>query len=348
VHRALAAILVVSAVSAGRSAAGAARLIPVHRLADERAAAVRVEDVPTATVGQVTRYVLAAPIIGLLYPRPGDPPTVRVPADGTLELALTCPRGVAGSEIAVAVRAKGPIRRETIRCPLDSRAPLPLRIGDLSPGEEVSPLVIVNTMPAGAPKTGLLRVAPEAALRVALGRLDAQPAGVRFRVIARRKGLPAVTVLDRLLPPTTDRVWLEVETPLGTLAGADVRLAFQAESRARSEWPVTPVWGDPTIIEPVAAAERRPNVVLVSLDTLRADQLGAYGASRPASPVLDRLAAEGTLFETAITAAPWTLPSHLTMLSGVYGCVHGLVTDAIFQRLTPGIRPLATILRAEG
>src|SRR5205823_2887457 len=78
------------------------------------------------------------------------------------------------------------------------------------------------------------------------------------------------------------------------------------------------------------------------------DQLGAYGASRPTTPVLDRLAAEGTLFETAITAAPWTLPSHLTMLSGVYGCVHGLVSDAIFQRLTPGIRPLAAILRTEG
>src|SRR5262249_49317624 len=142
--------------------------------------------------------------------------------------------------------------------------------------------------------------------------------------------------------------WVEVQAPLDMLANTDVRLAFQAVSRVRSEWPVTPVWGNPTIFEPVAAPAPRPNVVLVSLDTLRPDQLGVYGASRPTSPTIDRLAAEGTLFETAITAAPWTLPSHLTMLSGVYSCVHGLVTGAIFQRLTPGIHSLAAILRADG
>ena len=345
--RTVASILVVSSVAlGGRPSAGAERLVPVHRLADERALAARLENVPTATVGPVTRYVLAAPIVGALYPRAGDPTTLRVPPDGTLEIAVTCPRSIAGSEVAVAVRTGGSIRRETIRCPLDSSAAARLRVDSLPPGKDVSPLVIVNTMPSGTPKTDALRVLPGSVLRVALGRPDTQTVDVRFRVIALRAGRPPLTIVDRSLPAARDRGWVDVEAPLDGLAGADVRLAFQARARARSEWPVTPVWGDPTIFAPTA--DDRPNVVLVSLDTLRADRLGAYGATRPTTPVIDRLAAEGTLFETAITAAPWTLPSHLTMLSGVYPCVHGLVTDAIFQRLPGGVHPLAAILRAEG
>src|SRR5207249_506132 len=91
-----------------------------------------------------------------------------------------------------------------------------------------------------------------------------------------------------------------------------------------------------------------PNVILISLDTLRADRLGAYGARRPTSPTLDRLAAAGTIFETAIAAAPWTLPSHLTLLSGVYGCVHERVTGALFQPPPPGLQTLPQLLRARG
>jgi arylsulfatase A-like enzyme len=109
-----------------------------------------------------------------------------------------------------------------------------------------------------------------------------------------------------------------------------------------------PVWGDPTVFEDAPGAAERPNVILISLDTLRADRLGAYGARRPTSPHLDRLAAEGTLFETAITAAPWTLPSHLTMLTGAYPCVHQLVTRAIVRQPPPGLPSLAQRLRAAG
>ena len=60
------------------------------------------------------------------------------------------------------------------------------------------------------------------------------------------------------------------------------------------------------------------NVVLVTLDTTRADALGCYGAEGDPTPVLDALAAEGTLFENASTAVPMTLPSHCSMLTGLY------------------------------
>ena len=67
------------------------------------------------------------------------------------------------------------------------------------------------------------------------------------------------------------------------------------------------------------------NVLLISIDTLRADHLGCYGYSRETSPNLDRLAREGVLFEEASAAASWTTPSHMSMLTGLYPSTHGVM-----------------------
>lgn len=67
----------------------------------------------------------------------------------------------------------------------------------------------------------------------------------------------------------------------------------------------------------------RPDIVVVSIDTLRADHLGAWGYERDTSPHLDALAASGTRFASAWSPAPWTLPSHATMLSGLHPVHHG-------------------------
>src|SRR5262249_30252871 len=67
-----------------------------------------------------------------------------------------------------------------------------------------------------------------------------------------------------------------------------------------------------------------PNVLFVVLDTLRADHLSAYGYSRETSPNIDRLTREGVLFENAIAPAPWSLPSHVSLLTGKYQFEHGL------------------------
>jgi len=64
--------------------------------------------------------------------------------------------------------------------------------------------------------------------------------------------------------------------------------------------------------------------VLISIDTLRADHLGAYGYPRPTSPVIDGLAREGVLFEDVSAPSPWTLPSHASLLTGLYPSRHGL------------------------
>jgi arylsulfatase A-like enzyme len=69
----------------------------------------------------------------------------------------------------------------------------------------------------------------------------------------------------------------------------------------------------------------RPNVILISVDTLRPDFLGCYGHPRPTSPAIDALAARGTVFDDVTAAAPWTLPSHATMLTGLYPSRHGVI-----------------------
>jgi len=76
---------------------------------------------------------------------------------------------------------------------------------------------------------------------------------------------------------------------------------------------------------PAAAAEREhPNVLLVSIDSLRADHLHCYGYPRKTSPNIDLLAAEGVVFETCVAPTSWTLPSHITLLTGLPPVKHGI------------------------
>ena len=69
------------------------------------------------------------------------------------------------------------------------------------------------------------------------------------------------------------------------------------------------------------------NLLLISLDTLRADHLGCYGYGRPTSPFLDSLAKDGVVFERAFSAAPWTLPSHTSLFTGLYPSQHGVKNE---------------------
>jgi arylsulfatase A-like enzyme/Tfp pilus assembly protein PilF len=73
-----------------------------------------------------------------------------------------------------------------------------------------------------------------------------------------------------------------------------------------------------------------PNVLLVTIDTLRADRVGAYGARGVETPTLDALAARGVLFERAMATVPLTLPSHASILTGQYPATHGVRHNAVF------------------
>src|SRR5262249_57803288 len=120
---------------------------------------------------------------------------------------------------------------------------------------------------------------------------------------------------------------------LVTTAGgrAEVELVTEAERPGRPLAGV-PGWGDVRLVRETrqprqASSAERPNVIVLLVDTLRADRLGCYGASPSPSPNLDALAAGGLLFAQAIAQSSWTLPSVSTLFSGLYPPSHGATGD---------------------
>jgi arylsulfatase A-like enzyme/Tfp pilus assembly protein PilF len=92
---------------------------------------------------------------------------------------------------------------------------------------------------------------------------------------------------------------------------------------------------------------RHPNLLLVTIDTLRADHVGAYGATTGATPALDALAAAGVRFDQVQTAVPLTGPSHATILTGMYPPTHGVRGNVVFS-LESKYPTLATLLKGQG
>ena len=97
----------------------------------------------------------------------------------------------------------------------------------------------------------------------------------------------------------------------------------------------------------VKGNENPYDIVLVTIDTLRADRVGVYGYSRAGTPCMDRLASQGVLFENAVAQVPLTPPSHASILTGTYPTVHN-VRDMGGFRLDPSHETLAEILRERG
>jgi arylsulfatase A-like enzyme len=89
-----------------------------------------------------------------------------------------------------------------------------------------------------------------------------------------------------------------------------------------------------------------PDVVLVVLDTVRADHVSAYGYHRPTTPALDALAREGALFRDATSPATWSLPSHASLFTGLFASAHGAHDE--HKALDPGPPTLGERLAAAG
>ncbi len=90
-----------------------------------------------------------------------------------------------------------------------------------------------------------------------------------------------------------------------------------------------------------------PNVVLITIDTLRADHLGCYGYKQIKTPNIDGLAADSSRFERAYTVVPVTLPSHTAMLTGTYPMLSGM-HDFSANKLSPQQGTMATVLKQAG
>ena len=150
----------------------------------------------------------------------------------------------------------------------------------------------------------------------------------RLRFLVALRDDDAETVIDEgdVDPPPTrfaSFVDREVEWP----AGVDARRVVFT-----NRGDIDLIVGHPVIHG--SPGVRGPNVLFISIDTLRADHLGCYGYERPTSPFLDALAGRSARFRDCVAAAPFTLPTHATMLTGLHPPRHG-ATD-INRRLDAG------------
>ena len=98
---------------------------------------------------------------------------------------------------------------------------------------------------------------------------------------------------------------------------------------------------------PRGLSRDRLNLVVVTLDTTRADRIGAYGARDVETPAVDRLASEGVLFEQAVSVAPLTLPAHSSIFTGKFPPEHGVRDNGGFF-LGPEQVTLAEVLKGRG
>jgi arylsulfatase A-like enzyme/Tfp pilus assembly protein PilF len=97
----------------------------------------------------------------------------------------------------------------------------------------------------------------------------------------------------------------------------------------------------------IPEGQRPERVVLITIDTLRADYVGSYGSKLSRTPTLDRVAADGVRFATTISPTPMTMPSHTSLMTGLDPTLHGVHSNAKF-RLDDGIPTLAEQFQAHG
>ena len=205
--------------------------------------------------------------------------------------------------------------------------------------------------PPGTPIERVVEVPERARLRFAYGVRGRLEAPMSFRVTglgAGDEGAPRTLFEARLDPSADDpSVWRDASVSLDALGGGDARLALETSSQGSWD-PASgmPAFAHPEVLAPASAA-RPPNVLLISIDTLRADHLSLYGYRRRTSPHLDAWAAgSAVVFEHAVVSAPWTLPSHASLLTGLDADRHGGVNHGLPMR--SGAETLAERLRAAG
>jgi arylsulfatase A-like enzyme len=213
----------------------------------------------------------------------------------------------------------------------------PVRDGLLEPGDRLRdggghrPSLIA---PPPARIGFRLDVPPDAALRFDVGveRVagDEPRSGVRFSLAVNGRETWSRTVN----PAETrhERRWFDERVPLPAGTGVDVVLATDAADPSR---PLagTPGWGHVRLVRTTtqprqAARAGAPNVVVLLVDTLRADRLGVGGALPSPTPTLDALAKGGLVFETMVAQSSWTLPSVATLFSGLHPRSHGALGSA--------------------
>jgi arylsulfatase A-like enzyme len=228
-------------------------------------------------------------------------------------------------------------------------APRHGRLAESGPREAV-------IVPPGTRVPIRVRVPPEAFLTFSVGvehegSKDPSAAGIQFEV-----EVDGVARFSRVANPAArkdDRVWFDEEVDLGAEAGREVTISFVTTLRGEGRPAGTPGWSQARILrrrwrDRQPADPGRPNVLVLLVDTLRADRLGCYGATPTNSPALDRLAGEGTLFAQHVSDASWTMPSTGSILTGLHPPTHGALGNEGGHGLPSDVQTIAEAAREAG
>lgn len=262
----------------------------------------------------------------------------------------TSPRGPVGTGSTLLALAAlmlsvgcGGSAEERVLGPVASAAPLVGRERRLAQAAATPTDELHVALPAGATRA----IVHVAAVKLnGWWSLPSRDAVARVRLSA--DGSSGAELLARDIPVRSAErgAWerLEVDLPpdAGSAAGPprELRLSLdKAHGAERAWWSVR--------FEDLAPAGSR-NVLLISLDTVRVDAVSAFGQPIRTTPRLDGLTERGTMFTQAISAAPWTLPSHVSVMTGVLPSWHGRVDPLRLDRELPPLPTLATILGERG
>ncbi|MBI2835106.1 MAG: sulfatase, partial [Acidobacteria bacterium] len=248
--------------------------------------------------------------------------------------------------------------------------------------KDIALLTLVVAVAAGALRR-FGSMAAFAYLGVAVALASSAAASVRWRAWADRAGVVAnpwtVSLLLIGIPWLRKQVFIDRTDSLGptavtiyvaaVLAGSWWIARRRRAGRWRSARPLVPdltaatvaillaFWLDRALFgmpQTAAASSNGPNVILVVMDTVRADHLSPYGYQRNTTPFLDSLASGATLYRRAQSPADFTLASHASMFTGVFPTSHGARSSEVGGRVSPSaalpdkFRTLAEVLRSRG
>jgi arylsulfatase A-like enzyme len=318
----------------------------------------RAARIPRASIGDDSRHVLTgfdqAP---LTYRTPA-----RLDAEGRLRLALPVPASLRDASALVLVSQLRTPDREAWQRPRPALVPVEKqgqdRVGRLQPTEPLGApgsdveVITIGLRPSGRRSsytTRLLEIPSGARLELSMGVLPAAAAEgpVRFTLEACEAERCRALLSEDVDPASPlGRAWLDRSVELDALAGTTRRLRFRTEHLPGGGDFTLPVWGDPVLLAPALAADPRPNLILLSIDTLRRDHLDLYGYSRATAPFLRGLGAEGVVFDGFVAEAATTDPSHMTMFTSLPTEVHGV--RRLLEPLEVPVTTLAEALRDAG
>jgi len=211
-------------------------------------------------------------------------------------------------------------------------------------------------MPAPSQAEITLTVPEEATLQFAAG-IDeyvrrSNASGCVCRVVFKADDAQHTVYEETFQPYKKNKPeWREINIDLSKFQNKKGTLRFETEPLSSQEAEDTISLGyfllaNPRILSPNSPKE--PNIILISIDTLRRDHLGLYGYAKEVSPFLDTMSSEAAVFDRAIAQAPYTVTSHMTMMTSLWPRVHQILTADYQDRLSTKWLTLPQIFKARG